>query len=799
MRASLQRKVFYAVLLLGLMLALFFIGRPAQIAVQPGGEVRAIPGGLLAQYRTQEGLTEAQMGEIDPASNTIKLATFGMRGVAIALLWHQANEKEKRHLWNDVVAIGNQIIFLEPHFITIWDFLGWKLAYNASADFDDYRERYRWVIRGIEFLLTGLKKNQKSPILHEKVGWTISQKIGIADEVEQYRRLLRNDDAFGSRYDCPLPSDRDNWLLGRRWYHMGEALVLGGISLGNKSDFVYFANSRLNLFNYAKWRRKDGIFGEEVFRAWNNALAEWNEFGKMELATAIPNDGTFQVKKGKEDAVHRTTMEITDNVKQEEKKLLAELRSIAPDLKETLCIERWKQLSGLEQGSMLPVLEKTDDLSAAYYPTEELQIVRRWLDVYEPDWKTRLDTERKTLIPEDQEEIRKIPPMFWNEEDRAAINKTDGDISVVVQRALEMLRLTPKLLSDEIQELNVDREKKGRARVIVDTLDGHRERLRHPNLFRGILNYESRFREVAIETTWQADDAQRLRYEARKAYYDGRLADSLSGWLDAMRKWDELISIGGSVVYRGGENLKGLEKDVDFARERIEIAEKFLIILDDSNKIFPDVCEDRVPLHDMLWHKVFADNPNDPAGVEALNYAKMELERAKAETNVLKRKEDLENTEKLFLTLLQFFDNLNYREKFMGHAPFFELRDRMLETSACYIKTLEAQEKPLPEPLVLRSYVELMLKHDPEVAKANEMIIDTLPLIRENKHDEALPILDNAVLMWKGILEKYPIIVHDPTNAAYADSAQLALLYAEVLRVQKKSIPDDFPLKAFLR
>ena len=47
MRASLQQKVIYAVVLLGLMLALFFVGRPAQIAVQPGGEVRAVPGGRV--------------------------------------------------------------------------------------------------------------------------------------------------------------------------------------------------------------------------------------------------------------------------------------------------------------------------------------------------------------------------------------------------------------------------------------------------------------------------------------------------------------------------------------------------------------------------------------------------------------------------------------------------------------------------------------------------------------------------------------------------------------------------------
>ena len=791
MRATLQRKVLYAVSLIVLMLLLYFIGRPAQVTVQAGGEIRAVPGGVLAQYRTQEGLTEAQMGEIDPASSTIKLATFGMRGVAIALLWHQANEKEKRHQWNDVVAIGNQIIFLEPHFISVWDFLGWKLAYNASADFDDYRERYRWVIRGIDFLLTGLKKNQRAPKLHEKIGWTISQKIGIADEVEQYRRLLREDDAFGSRHDCPLPSDRDNWLLGRRWYHMGEALVLSGVSIGNQSDFIYFANSRLNLFNYAKWKRKDGIFGEETIMAWQRALEEWKEFGRMDLATAIPNDGTYRMTKENKDKAHRAKLETVDIVREEEKALLEELHNIAPGLKKTLCIERWQQLGEqpIQQGSLLPMLEKAYELNIKYYPMEELQTIRQWLEENEPDWKTRLTADRNSMIPVDQTELRNLPSMFLNEEDRATLSKVDGEIAQVMQRSLEVLRITPKLLEQEIQELDVPRTQKNRAKAIVSELEGHKARMHYSELFRGILNYPERFREVAIQTTQQADDAHRIRYEARKAYYEGRLADSLNGWLDAMRKWDELLDL---------EEFKGLASDSEFIRDNIDIAEKLLIILDDSNKIFSDVSGDPVPLHRLMWHRVFQD-VTTPPGITALDYAKKIYDRALTKTDVTQRQEELEKAERHFMTVAQNFSSINFQEKFMEYAPFFELRDRMLESSAYYIKSLEAQGKPLPEPLILRSYVELMLKHDPAVAAINEILVSAIPLLQEEKYDEALSLLDGAVAAWQVILEKYPVIAHDPTNSAYTDVARLSMQYAEVLRAQGKSVPDDFPLKAFLR
>ena len=790
MRASLYRKVIYVVSLIVLVILLYAIGRPARIVVEAGGDVRPDPGGLLAQYRTKKELTEAQIGKIDPASSTIKLATFGVRGIAISLLWHQAMEKQKRHEWNDVVAIANQIIVLEPHFITIWDFLGWTLAYNASAEFDDYRERYRWVIRGIDFLITGIKSNRHSPILYGKTGWTISQKIGIADEVEQYRRLLRDDEDFGLRHDCPLPSDRDNWILGRRWYHQGEALVLGGKSLGNQSDFIYFANSRLNLFNYAKWKRKDGIFGEEAIRAWDNAIEEWREFGKMDLATAIPDDGTLRITKTNKS--QRARMETTDIVREEEKALLEELHEIASDLKGTLCIARWQQLGEMagQQGSLLPLLKNANELTSTYQPVEELQMIRQWLEENEPDWQTRLTNDRNIFIPEDQVELRKIPSMFLEEDERAVLSKTDGEIAQVQQLAIGRLRLTPRILMQEIQELDISREKKGRARDIVDELDGHKERTRLSDLFRGILNYESRFREVAIERTQQADDAHRLRYEARKAYYDGRLADSLNGWLDAMRKWDELIDIDG---------FEKLVNDTEFVRDHIDIVEKFLIILDDANKIFSDVSSDPVPLRRVMWYRMFREGEDVSTITEALDYAKKKYGQALAETDETKRREGLEKAENHFLIVAQQFATINVREKFMEYAPFFDLRDHILESSAYYIRSLENQGKPLPEPLILRSYVELMLKHDPAIAAANEILIDAIPLIQDQKYSEAQSILDNAVAAWQVILEKYPIIAHDPTNSVYVDVVRLAAQYVEVLRGQEKPIPDEFPLKMFLR
>jgi len=218
--------------------------------------------------------------------------------------------------------------------------------------------------------------------------------------------------------------------------------------------------------------------------------------------------------------------------------------------------------------------------------------------------------------------------------------------------------------------------------------------------------------------------------------------------------------------------------------------------------IFSDAIRDdetEVPLHRIMWQRVFRDEGTVDAAVAALEYAKMKYQQALAETNETRRREGLERAENYFSIVAEHFLGMNFRERFMEYAPFFDLRDHILEASAYYIRSLESQGKPLPEPLILRSYVELMLMHDPAVAAANEVFFNAMSLVREESYEEAQMMLDSAIAAWQAILERYPILAHDPTNPAYADIVQLAIQYVNVLRAQEKPIPDDFPLRAFLR
>ncbi len=776
---SFIQKIIYLIIIGVLLVPLYLLGRPAKIEVKTGQSVLD-RGGKLAQLRDEEGLTESNIGEIDPASSTVKLATFGLRGVAIALLWHRSQEYEKKKDWSNVIATSNQLTLLEPHFTTIWEFLGWKLSYNASAEFDDYRERYRWVIRGFDFLTKGVDYNLLAPKLCKATGWTISQKIGIADENQQYRRLLREDDAFGLRHDCKLPSERDNWMLGRRWYAMGENLVKRGISIGKESDFLFFSHARLNLFNFATWIRKDGcglagsgsapIFGAQAVAAWQNAGREWVEFAKMDLSTAIPKDGSMNMAPGVE--AHRTTLQTADTIHDDEKKLLDELKGLVPGLYEKLFVDRWKKLAETpgEQGVLLDNLrnaEKGED--------EEYKILRPWLDKNEPDWQKRLQADVDKLYPKEVVELTKIPSLLLEESQRDIINKTEGEVGQIRTRAMEMLKVGPKVLMQEIQESDVPREKKQRARNIVQEIDGFATGLRMSNLYRDILNYKFRIREVQVEETHEADEARRLRHIGRVAYYDGRLKDSIRLWIEAMAAWDKLFNKPG---------FEDVAKDAQFIREIIDIVEKFVILLDNDNSIFPD----NIPMQGMIWAKVNQENNPQPA-IEALEYAKKEFDRG-----------EFEAAEKHVGAVLFRFDGINRSIEFMKLAPLHDLRDKMLEAFALYVECVRKRNGQLlsQPPAPLKDFAELMLKHDPLLDQAVAAIQPGIPLLREKKGAEAQAEFDKALEIWKKLLTKYPVIYLDRQLPAFSDASVFGAAYAESLKLQEKPIPDDFLLKPFL-
>jgi hypothetical protein len=210
------------------------------------------------------------------------LATLGMRNIAANILWTQALAHQKRQEWTALSATLEQITKVQPNFLKVWEHQAWNLSYNVSAEFDDYRGRYFWVMKGIRFLQDGIAHNESSPRLVSSLGWFISQKIGTADEKVQYRRLFRDDNDFHG----PRPFDqRDNWLVGRQYYLEAERVAERENALDslNINPVIFFSRAPKNRINYAVALEEDGVFEEKASVAWNSAYRDWLNLGARDI------------------------------------------------------------------------------------------------------------------------------------------------------------------------------------------------------------------------------------------------------------------------------------------------------------------------------------------------------------------------------------------------------------------------------------------------------------------------------------------------------------------------------------
>ncbi len=285
------RKIIYLLVLVAMLVPLFLLGQPS------GGEGDA--GGRLTEMRREFNIAESDLGEISPASETMKLASLGLRGVAATLLWSKAHEYKVRHEWDRLKAALNNIALLQPHFDKVWEFQAHNLAYNVSSEFDDYRQRYEMVREGTEFLTRGVKQNRRAPRLIWYTGWFYGQKIGVADEKKQFRRLFADDSVLHQRLledriavDSPAArgplGKPDNWLVGRLWLNRGYELVDSGVKIRRQTPLNFFETGPKWRIKHAEAIEREGILDERAQNAWQMAYEGWIEFGNRSIPTTSP-------------------------------------------------------------------------------------------------------------------------------------------------------------------------------------------------------------------------------------------------------------------------------------------------------------------------------------------------------------------------------------------------------------------------------------------------------------------------------------------------------------------------------
>ncbi len=257
---SQQRKFMYLGGILLLLIPIIRLGMP--------GDSSGRNAGMISDLRTKLDLGESSLGDIDPSGAAMNLVLLGLRGVAANILWVQADEQKNHKDWAAMRATTESIIRLQPHFVKVWEYNGWNLAYNVSAEWDAVPDRYFWVKEGGKFLQNGVSRNRNSSDLHWHTGRIYGPKIGLSDEARYFRRYFRADPdpEFKGGVDPQWNErDEDNYLVAKDWFAKANDVEGQGNrqTIMDRSIFrSYPARSQLD---YASALQKFG-FNEEYDR-----------------------------------------------------------------------------------------------------------------------------------------------------------------------------------------------------------------------------------------------------------------------------------------------------------------------------------------------------------------------------------------------------------------------------------------------------------------------------------------------------------------------------------------------------
>lgn len=144
---------------------------------------------LIGVARMQKALNhdrkELGLTRIEPLENMPPVLAFttqalgGFRGLIANALWIRASDLQDEDKFFEMAQLADWITKLEPHYVQVWLFQGWNMAYNISVKFKDFNDRWRWVKRGIELLRDdGLRFNPNETLIYRELAWFYQHKMG---------------------------------------------------------------------------------------------------------------------------------------------------------------------------------------------------------------------------------------------------------------------------------------------------------------------------------------------------------------------------------------------------------------------------------------------------------------------------------------------------------------------------------------------------------------------------------------------------------------------------------------------
>ena len=288
------RKVAYIACIGVLLIPLSMVSRPE---TRDGVAEIQDPGGVLSSLRDENDLSQAKISEIDPASETMKLASLGLRGVAVNMLWMQAMEHKKKENYEQLASTLQALIKIQPNFVKVWEYQAHNLAYNVSMEFDDYEYRYNWVKKGLAFLKKGIAYNKQDHRVPSKLGFFTGNKFGKSDEKLSFRRMFRKDDEFHREMSDYIDPESyvernddygaDSWKMAYQWYDYSRKMVEEQSCPQREPDMLFYMYRPAQIRNQALSLQDEFRTDEVIQEIWREAFEEWLEYGNEEITNTL--------------------------------------------------------------------------------------------------------------------------------------------------------------------------------------------------------------------------------------------------------------------------------------------------------------------------------------------------------------------------------------------------------------------------------------------------------------------------------------------------------------------------------
>jgi hypothetical protein len=191
-RAATIRKASYLGAILVLFTAsMFWRGAIPLPLSRAAGPLRWASERTIASQATRLEVSELdeREGEAEITGSALRLSLTGSRGIAVTALWLSAIDKQKRNDFHEFETRVRMVTKLQPNFITPWIFQSWNIAYNVSVEMQGSGDMYFYIVRGIQLLAEGERRNKRSPDMRYQIAFYYQNKFGVSDNVEVLRCL----------------------------------------------------------------------------------------------------------------------------------------------------------------------------------------------------------------------------------------------------------------------------------------------------------------------------------------------------------------------------------------------------------------------------------------------------------------------------------------------------------------------------------------------------------------------------------------------------------------------------------